>query len=129
MARETLEPLMRHSWPGNVRQLENAVEMAVALSGVRDSLFPSDFPLPSLASEKAAPIGMFTQLGVPDEGMDFEMMVGTIEMRLLEQALRKTAGNKKAAADLLRLKCTTLTARLKSLQALVARSGMAATAF
>jgi DNA-binding NtrC family response regulator len=129
VARETLDRLMRYSWPGNVRQLENAVEMAVALSGVRDALFPSDFPLPSLASEKAAPIGMFTQLGVPDEGMDFEMTVGTIEMRLLEQALRKTSGNKKAAADLLRLKRTTLTAKLKSLQALVARSGMAATAF
>ena len=57
------------------------------------------------------------------------MTVGTIEMRLLEQALRKTSGNKKAAADLLRLKRSTLTAKLKSLQALVARSGMAATAF
>ena len=126
---ETVERLMRHSWPGNVRQLENAVEMAVALSGVRDSLFPSDFPLPSVSSEKAAPIGMVTQLGVPDEGLDFELTVGSIEMRLLEQALRKTSGNKKAAADLLHLKRTTLTAKLKSLQALAMRGGMAATAF
>ena len=100
--------------------------MAVALSGTRESLFPSDFPLPSHASEKAAPIGMVMQLGVPDEGLDFERTVGSIEMRLLEQALRKTAGNKKAAADLLRLKRTTLTAKLKSLQALAARVGMAA---
>ncbi len=129
VARETLDRLMRFSWPGNVRQLENAVEMAVALSGVRDSLFPSDFPLPSLTSEKAAPIGMVTQIGVPDEGLDFEQIVGTIEMRLLEQALRKTSGNKKAAADLLRLKRTKLTAKLKSLQALAARAGMAAAAF
>jgi DNA-binding NtrC family response regulator len=126
---ETLERLMRHGWPGNVRQLENAVEMAVALSGTRDALFPSDFPLPSYASEKAAPIGMVTQLAVPDGGLDFEQTVGAIEMRLLEQALRKTAGNKKAAADLLRLKRTTLTAKLKSLQALAARVGMAAAAY
>jgi DNA-binding NtrC family response regulator len=129
VAPETLERLMRYSWPGNVRQLENAVEMAAALSGDRDSLFPSDFPLPSVASEKIAPLGMVTQLGVPDEGLDFEQTVGSIEIRLLEQALRKTAGNKKAAADLLRLKRTTLTAKLKSLQALAARAGMAATAF
>ena len=126
---ETLNRLMRHGWPGNVRQLENAVEMAVALSGVRDSLFPSDFPLPSFIAEKTAPVGMVTQLAVPDEGLDFEQIVGTIEMRLLEQALRKTSGNKKAAADLLRLKRTTLTAKLKSLQALATRSGMAAAAF
>ena len=72
---------------------------------------------------------MVTQLAVPDEGLDFEQIVGTIEMRLLEQALRKTSGNKKAAADLLRLKRTTLTAKLKSLQALATRSGMAAAAF
>ncbi len=129
VAPETLARLMSYAWPGNVRQLENAVEMAVALSGNRHSLFPSDFPLPSHASEKVAPIGMVMQLGVPDEGLDFEWTVGSIEMRLLEQALRKTAGNKKAAADLLRLKRTTLTAKLKSLQALAARVGMAAAAF
>ena len=129
VAPETLERLMRYNWPGNVRQLENAVEMAVALSGDRDALFPSDFPLPSLISEKTTPIGMMAQLGVPDEGLDFEQTVGSIEIRLLEQALRKTDGNKKAAADLLRLKRTTLTAKLKSLQALAARAGIAATAF
>ena len=129
VAAESVERLMHYSWPGNVRQLENAVEMAVALSGARDLLFPSDFPLPSLAAAKAAPAGMVTQLGVPDEGLDFEQTVGAIEMRLLEQALRKTAGNKKAAADLLRLKRTTLTAKLKSLQALAARVGMAAATF
>jgi len=69
-----------------------------------------------------------THLGVPDEGLDCEQVIGTIEMRLLDQALRKTAGNKKAAADLLRLKRTTLTAKLKSLQALASRPGMAAAA-
>ncbi|MBM3794531.1 MAG: sigma-54-dependent Fis family transcriptional regulator [Acidobacteria bacterium] len=128
VATETMDRLMRHSWPGNVRKLENAVEMAVALSGDRDALYPADFPLPSVAAEKSAPVGAVTHLGVPDEGLDCEQVIGTIEMRLLDQALRKTAGNKKAAADLLRLKRTTLTAKLKSLQALASRPGMAAAA-
>ncbi len=44
LAQETLEHLQTRPWPGNVRQLENAVEMAVALSGGRDVLEPSDFP-------------------------------------------------------------------------------------
>ena len=45
LAPEALERLMSYSWPGNVRQLENAIEMAVALSGERELLHPSDFPL------------------------------------------------------------------------------------
>jgi len=39
-ARETLARLASYSWPGNVRQLENAVEMAVAMSGGREVLYP-----------------------------------------------------------------------------------------
>lgn len=128
IAAETIERLMRFGWPGNVRQLENAVEMAVALSGDRNTLYPGDFPLPSVVTEKAAPLAMVTQLAVPEEGLDFELTVGSIERRLLDQALRRTSGNKKAAADLLRLKRTTLTAKLKSLDALAARAGMAAAA-
>ena len=41
---EALERLCGYSWPGNVRQLENAVEMAIALSGDRILLAPADFP-------------------------------------------------------------------------------------
>ena len=42
--RETMQRLTSYSWPGNVRQLENAIENAVALSGPRETLYPSDFP-------------------------------------------------------------------------------------
>jgi DNA-binding NtrC family response regulator len=55
---------------------------------------------------------------VPDHGLDFERTVGQIELSILEQALRKTNGNKKQAAEMLRLKRTTLAAKLKSLEAL-----------
>ena len=50
-------------------------------------------------------------------GFDFERTVGSIELNILEQALRKTRGNKKLAAEMLGLKRTTLTAKLKSLAA------------
>ena len=39
---EAVQRLGTYSWPGNVRQLENAIEMAVALSGERPMLAPSD---------------------------------------------------------------------------------------
>ena len=45
IAPETLDLLCAQPWPGNVRQLENAVEMAIAVSGDRDVLHPKDFGL------------------------------------------------------------------------------------
>ncbi len=46
ISHETLGRLAGHDWPGNVRQLENAVEKAIVLSGERMVLLPGDFPLP-----------------------------------------------------------------------------------
>lgn len=109
---EALDRLSEYAWPGNVRQLENAVEMAVAMSGARANLTAADFPLYS-----AAPSPVATPLvSVPDHGLDFEQTVAVIERSILEQALRKTGGNKKAAAAMLRLKRTTLSAKVRSLE-------------
>jgi DNA-binding NtrC family response regulator len=47
--------------------------------------------------------------------LDFEAVIGRIELNLLQQALERANGNKKAAADMLHLKRTTLAAKLKSL--------------
>jgi DNA-binding NtrC family response regulator len=114
---EVMERLCAYSWPGNVRQLENAVEMAVALSGDRTLLVPSDFPLPSPARARTAvPPGM-PLVAVPDCGLDYEQTLALIERSILEQALQKTGGNKKAAAQMLRLKRTTLSAKVRSLEA------------
>ncbi|HLK19068.1 MAG TPA: sigma-54 dependent transcriptional regulator [Bryobacteraceae bacterium] len=121
ISRETLDRLAGHDWPGNVRQLENAVEKAVVLSGDRPTLVAGDFPLPPRKHPIASTDGGF--IAVPDHGLDFEKTVGGIERHILEQALRKTRGNKKLAAEMLGLKRTTLTAKLKSLVALSAAVG------
>lgn len=122
-SRDTLERLMRYSWPGNVRQLENAIEMAMILSGAREVLLPSDFRLPQESSPAALRSNvtmMSPGISVPDHGLDFERTVGQIERNILEQALRRTNGNKKQAAEMLGLKRTTLTAKLKSLELMAA---------
>ncbi len=113
---ETLERLASYSWPGNVRQLENAVEMAIALSGDREALYPSDFPLPSPIQWRPRAWHPGESVTVPDEGLDFDEVVGGIERNILEQALRKCGGNKKRAAELLRLKRTTLSAKLRTIE-------------
>jgi DNA-binding NtrC family response regulator len=108
--------LINREWPGNVRQLENAVEMAVAMSGDRDVLEVHDFP----ASEQTAAdpsTGVALPLALPDQGLDFEQTVSQFEWNILRQALHRTRGNKKQAAEMLRLKRTTLSAKVRILEA------------
>ncbi|MBI1356848.1 MAG: AAA domain-containing protein [Acidobacteria bacterium] len=114
-SRETLDRLMLHGWPGNIRELENAVEKAVALSGSREQLFPSDFPLPSpIALDRDSPAGPGVDL--PAGGLNYDAVVHGLELSLMQQALERAGGNKKRAAELLRIKRTTFTARWKALQ-------------
>ena len=112
MAPETVVRLMEYHWPGNVRQLENAIEKAVALSGDREILYPSDFPLPPLTAGTAPSVAPDVRL--PAEGLDLDSVVGGFERSLLEQALERTGGNKKRAAELLRIKRTTFAAKLRA---------------
>jgi DNA-binding NtrC family response regulator len=113
---EAVERLCSFSWPGNVRQLENAIEMAVALSGDRLMLAPSDFPLPAPSRARTAMPGALPFVAVPDAGLDYEQTLAVIERSILGQALQKTGGNKKAAAEMLHLKRTTLSAKVRSLE-------------
>ena len=115
VTREALERLSFYSWPGNVRQLENATEMAIALSGDRETLYPADFALPTAPQLRSIAAIPFPAISLPDEGLDFEQLVANMERAILTQALRKTGGNKAQAAGMLRLKRTTLSAKLKSL--------------
>jgi DNA-binding NtrC family response regulator len=114
LAPEAVARLCACAWPGNVRQLESAVEMAVAMSGDRVFLTPADFPLPQ-PREPVAVAGL-PSVSIPEDGLDYERTMAGIERGILEQALRKTGGNKKAAADMLRLKRTTLSAKVRSLE-------------
>jgi DNA-binding NtrC family response regulator len=111
---ETMDRLSALDWPGNVRQLEHAVEMAVAFSGDRPVLFPSDFPV--AASGRQRPEPKRPWITVPEEGLDFDEVVSAFEKSLLDQALTHSGGNKARAADLLRIKRTTLLARIKTLE-------------
>jgi len=111
--RETIEAMQAYSWPGSVRQLENTVERAVILSGERQTLFPGDFALPA-AAKAAVPVAP-----APQGVMDLQTTVQKLERTLIEQALRRTGGNKSQAADILGMKRTTLTAKMKVLEAAV----------
>ena len=117
---ETLAKLAGHDWPGNVRQLENVVERAVVISGVRNFLVPSDFPLGTGAPRSIAPQFRSETTSVPDHGIDFTQVVTIFERKLLDQALEKAKGNKSMAAGLLRMKRSTLISKLRVMEELAA---------
>jgi len=116
---EALDFLMSEDWPGNVRQLEHTVQMAFVLSGDRYLLGPDDFILRGRERFKpqmpASPNDAHT-VTIGPEGLDFDLAVGRFERSLLNQALALSGGNKARAADLLRIKRTTLLAKMRAFE-------------
>ncbi len=114
-----LDRLTEHSWPGNVRELENAIEMAVIVSGSRPSIVASDLRItPQFRLAAAEPA---ERVSLPAGGLDYQHALESFELDLLTQALTRTRGNKTAAAELLRLKRTTLSARMRVLESRLPR--------
>ncbi len=122
----SIEKLMCHSWPGNVRELENTIEAGVISSGMRSAIFPCDLnwswdsnhasaytagPEAFRSGPEQAPAPL-----LPAEGLDYERVLGDFEKNIIGQALARTRGNKTAAAGLLRVKRTTLAARMRALE-------------
>lgn len=110
VSQEAIQYMMAYDWPGNVRQLENAVEMAVTLSGDRELLDLSDFPVVDRPTKLNA---SFSEVEFPNNGVDFNTVVSDLEKRLIMQSLEAAGGNKKKAATLLQLKRTTFVEKLR----------------
>jgi transcriptional regulator with PAS, ATPase and Fis domain len=106
--------LMAHAWPGNIRQLENAIEHAVAISAQARDIAPS--ALPPEVSGCTAPF--VPTVDIPDEGINFTSVVTQLERELITRCLVKTGGNKRQAARLLQLSRTTLIDKLHRLKLL-----------
>jgi DNA-binding NtrC family response regulator len=113
VSQEAMRYLMSYAWPGNVRQLENTIERALALSPGRSQIELSDLP-PEV--QQAAAAGSFDEPWFPEAGLDFESYISGIELSLIKRSLERTAGNKRQAAKLLNLKRTTLIEKLKRLE-------------
>jgi len=106
VSQESLEQLSGYEWPGNVRQLENTIERAVALE--MGEVLRVQLPM-ERARAKAAAAGVgantlsVTSDAVLPEGMDMEKYVAEIERSLLKSALQQSNGVQTRAADVLRI--------------------------
>lgn len=95
---EAMRLLVNHEWKGNVRELENAVERAVALASNK-TLTVGDFSDGMLKQAQTIPI----PATIPEEGLHLENLIGKIEKELLLKALQETHWVKKEAAKLLHI--------------------------
>ena len=102
--------LMAYHWPGNVRQLENAIERAVAFSAGRAQIDVADLP-PDIQQAQEPATAVDSRF--PEEGIDLDGYIAAIERELIRRSLERTDGNKGRAARLLNLKRTTLVEKLK----------------
>jgi two-component system response regulator PilR (NtrC family) len=107
---EALRILLNYHYPGNVRELQNIIERAVALESSQDLTAQN---LSSYLNEqlpmKKGPI----DLEIPSEGIDLEKIVEDLEKNLLLKALGKTKGIKKRAAELLHINFRSMRYRLE----------------
>ena len=106
---EAMDILMAYSYPGNVRELENVIERAVALSRT-DSIGVDVMP-PTLLRPSEGPVGR----QIPTEGVDLDRLLADYERTLIGEALEMTKGVKKHAAKLLGLSFRSLRYRLDKL--------------
>jgi len=112
VSQEGMRRLMAYHWPGNVRQLENALERAVAFTAGRSQIDEADLPAEvQQARETPTP----ATISLPEDGIDLDAFVAGIERDLIQRSLERTGGNKGQAARLLNLKRTTLVEKLKRL--------------
>ncbi|MFB3855396.1 MAG: sigma-54-dependent transcriptional regulator [Vicinamibacterales bacterium] len=105
---EALDMLLDYDWPGNVRELENAIERAVVLTTgprIDADLIPEQV--------RARPAFQLPAVVLPREGVSFRELITDFEKRLIEATLESAGGVQKRAAELLRIKPTTLNEMIK----------------
>jgi two-component system response regulator PilR (NtrC family) len=104
-----MEKLLAYRFPGNIRELENVIERAVALT--RDPVIDVDALPPSvLQREEPTP-----SRRIPREGVNLDRLVEDYERGLILEALRPAGGVKKKAARLLGISFRSLRYRLEKL--------------
>ena len=96
---EAMAVLERHHWPGNIRELENVLERAMVL-GAGEMLAVDSLP-ESVRRER--PVKGLESVDIPEDGLDLEATLDSIEGRYLQRALDRTGGVQTKAAELLKM--------------------------
>ncbi|PYR32213.1 MAG: Fis family transcriptional regulator [Acidobacteria bacterium] len=98
ISQDALQFMLRYDWPGNIRELENTIERAVALEST-PVVLPESLP-PAIRGDSPRGAGQSTD-GLPDSGFDLEAHVKEIERGYIAEALKRAGGVQVRAAELL----------------------------
>lgn len=108
---EVLTAFQNYFWPGNVRELQNLIErLSILVEG--GAVYLEHIPQ-HIICDSANYSFSALQTTLPEKGIDFNEVIENFENALITQALERTGGNKKAAAELLKLNRTTLVEKIK----------------
>ena len=108
IAEDALVHLWEYDWPGNVRELENVIERAVVLATgqrIGTELIPEQV--------RKSPSFQIPHVVMPVEGVSLKEVTVAYERQWIESALEAAGGVQKRAAELLRIKPTTLNEMIK----------------
>jgi two-component system response regulator PilR (NtrC family) len=105
-----LELLMTYPFPGNVRELENIIERSIALE-TSNIVLPENLFLAGNVQE----INRFTDVDIPEKGVDLNEELVKYEKHLIEKALKKAKGSKTKAAEILQVSFDSLRYRIEKL--------------
>jgi two-component system response regulator PilR (NtrC family) len=98
---ESMRSLRQYDWPGNVRQLENTIERAVALETSDELRVEMELERPRVRAMAAAASNGHPH--VSPDGLDLERYIADLERSLIEQALQQSGGVQTRAAELLKV--------------------------
>ena len=98
VSRESMELLAQYDWPGNIRELENVMERAVALEA-SPAILPESLPAGIRGDAPRASVASAD--GLPESGFDLEAHVKEIERGYIAEALKRAGGVQVKAAELL----------------------------
>ncbi|MEE8147652.1 MAG: sigma 54-interacting transcriptional regulator, partial [Longimicrobiales bacterium] len=94
---DALDVLLRYSWPGNIRELENVLEQAMLLSE-GDELIAEELP-----DQVRFSMALGDDLELSDDDLSVKKHSAALERKLIQRALERTGGNRTKAAELLEL--------------------------
>ena len=108
VTKAAMQRLLAYGYDGNVRELENIIQRAIALTPTE--MIDFDALPPRLQRDSI--LRATTEVSLPDEGVDLDAMLIALEQNLLFQALEKSGGVRKGAAKLLGITFRSLRYRL-----------------
>ncbi|MCZ6689390.1 MAG: sigma-54 dependent transcriptional regulator [Planctomycetota bacterium] len=104
----SMDRLMAYRWPGNIREMQNLIHRAVALAADEKTLTVEIPP-----GEETEERDRFLGVSIPDEGIDLDERLESIEKLYLEEALRSGGGKMTQAAKILGLSFRSMRYKVK----------------